>query len=94
MIKHCNHLEGAIVAQAVKEWMSKSPKKTKDLYQQVKNTIMRESFWKKAKAFNVLVTPAVKLRLLTTWRMRKEEHLSQWDNAITNRSNSRNITRI
>ena len=61
MIKNCNHLEGAIVAQAVKEWISKSPKKTKDLYQQVKNTIMRESFWKKAKAFDELVTPAVKL---------------------------------
>ena len=61
MIKNCNHLEGAIVAPAVKEWISKSPKKTKDLYQQVKNTIMRESFWKKAKAFDELVTPAVKL---------------------------------
>ena len=29
--------------------------------QQVKNTFMRESFWKKAKAFDELVTPAVKL---------------------------------
>ena len=38
MIKNCNHLEGVIVAPAVKEWISKSPKKTKDLYQQVKNT--------------------------------------------------------
>ena len=83
------------IKELLKSGSQSLPRKPKTYISRLKTLLWENHFGKKLKLLTSLSLQRWNyLGLLTTWRMRMEEHWSQWENAITNRSNSRNITRI